>query len=185
MCLSAGRPLRGPHTLRKPAQSPPQATEFYRGIVIHSTATPLPAQPAPGPARSVQAAPGAGACSRAFAPIFVAPLLALAGCVSSSGWLAGSGPSRSQVAEEQKSNPQIPVIEVNDEVARNLLAAQAHRSFADSWPARTSSSELLLGPGDVVAISVWEAAPAVLFGVATGAEAAVAAITARATTLPD
>ena len=89
------------------------------------------------------------------------------------------------MAEEQKSNPQIPVIEVNDEVARNLLAAQAHRSFADALPARTASSELLLGPGDVVAISVWEAAPAVLFGVATGAEAAVAAITARATTLPD
>jgi polysaccharide biosynthesis/export protein len=185
MCLSAGRPLRGPHTLTKPAQSPPHATEFYRGIVIHSPASPLPAQPAPGPARSVQFASGIGAGSRGLAPIFVAPLLALAGCVSSSGWLAGSGPSRSQVAEEQKSNPQIPVIEVNDEVARNLLAAQAHRSFADSLPARTASFELLLGPGDVVAISVWEAAPAVLFGVATGAEAAVAAITARATTLPD
>jgi polysaccharide export outer membrane protein len=106
------------------------------------------------------------------------------GCVSSSGWLAANGPSRSQVVDEKQAVPQIPVIDVNDEVARKLLAAQAHHSFADALPPRTASPDLLLGPGDVLAISVWEAAPAVLFGVSNSTDSA-AGVSTRSTTFPD
>jgi polysaccharide export outer membrane protein len=106
------------------------------------------------------------------------------GCVSSSGWLAANGPSRSQVVDEKQAVPQIPVIDINDELARKLLAAQAHRSFADALPPGTASPELLLGPGDVLAISVWEAAPAVLFGVSNSVDSA-AGVSTRSTTFPD
>ncbi len=112
-------------------------------------------------------------------------LACTSGCVSSSGWLAGSGPSRSQVVDEQQATPQIPVIDVNDEVARKLLAARARASFADALPPRTPSSELVLGPGDVLAVSIWEAAPAVLFGVSGGTETPAGAVSSRSTTLPE
>jgi polysaccharide export outer membrane protein len=109
------------------------------------------------------------------------------GCLSGceSGWLAASGPSRSHIVEQKEATPQIPVIDVNDEVARKLLLAQAHSSFADALPPGTASPELVLGPGDVLAISVWEAAPAVLFGVSSGTDGGAAAVTTRSTTFPE
>jgi polysaccharide export outer membrane protein len=115
----------------------------------------------------------------------MALLACSSGCVSSSGWLAGSGPSRSQVVDEQQATPQIPVIDVSDEVARKLLAARAHASFADALPPHTPSSELVLGPGDVLAVSIWEAAPAVLFGASGGTDTPAGAVTTRSTTLPE
>ncbi len=116
-------------------------------------------------------------------PATIALVTCLSGCES--GWLAASGPSRSHIVEQKQATPQIPVIDVNDEVARKLLLAQAHSSFADALPPRTAAPELVLGPGDVLAISIWEASPAVLFGVSTGTDAATAGITTRSTTFPD
>jgi len=121
---------------------------------------------------------------RLLGPLAMALMACSSGCVSSSGWLAGIGPSRSQVVDEKQAAPQIPVIDVDDAVARKLLAAQAHHSFADGLPPRMASPGLLLGPGDVLAISVWEAAPAVLFGVSNNAESA-AGVSTRSTTFPD
>jgi polysaccharide export outer membrane protein len=115
----------------------------------------------------------------------MALMVCSSGCVSSSGWLAASGPSRSQVVAEKQATPQIPVIDVNDEVARKLLTARAHRSFADALPPGSVSSDLLLGPGDVLAVSIWEAAPAVLFGISNGAGPAAAGVSTRSTTFPD
>jgi polysaccharide biosynthesis/export protein len=89
------------------------------------------------------------------------------------------------VVDEKQAAAQIPVIDVNDEVARKLLAARAHHTFADALPPGTVAPELVLGPGDVVAISVWEAAPAVLFGVSGSADPAAAGVTARSTSFPD
>ena len=121
---------------------------------------------------------------RLHGPLTMILMACSSGCVSSSGWLAANGPSRSQVVDEKQAVPQIPVIDVNDEVARKLLAAQAHHSFADALPPRTASPDLLLGPGDVLAISVWEAAPAVLFGVSNSTDSA-AGVSTRSTTFPD
>ena len=109
-------------------------------------------------------------------------MILLSGCVP--GWLANSGPSAARVADEQQATPPIPVIEVSDEVARRLLQAQGRTSFADLAPAGTAPTEVLLGPGDVLSISVWEAPPAVLFGSGTVADEHSAS-TSRATTFPD
>jgi polysaccharide export outer membrane protein len=110
----------------------------------------------------------------------------LGGCVDSSGWLATSGPSRAKVEDQQQATPQIPVVEIDDEVARRLLAAQAHSSFADAMPSPAQGAgDLVLGPGDVLAVSVWEAAPAVLFSVSTSTEPTATGVPVRATTFPD
>jgi polysaccharide export outer membrane protein len=112
----------------------------------------------------------------------LAVLPMLASCVP--GWLANSGPSAARVAEEPQATPPIPVIEVSDDVARRLLKAQAQSTFADALPAVGSPSEVLLGAGDVVSVSIWEAPPAVLFGAGTVADEHSAS-TSRATTFPD
>jgi polysaccharide biosynthesis/export protein len=113
----------------------------------------------------------------------IALLAGLSGCES--GWLAASGPSRSHIVEQKEATARIPVIDVNDEVARKLLLAQAHSSFADALPPGTTSPELVLGPGDVLTVSIWEAAPAVLFGVSSSADAAATGVTTRSTTFPE
>ncbi len=89
------------------------------------------------------------------------------------------------MVDEKQASPQIPVIDVNDEVARKLLTARAHHSFAEALSPSPASTELLLGPGDVVAVSVWEAAPAVLFAASSSAEPASAGVTTRSTSFPD
>jgi polysaccharide biosynthesis/export protein len=109
----------------------------------------------------------------------------LGGCVDSSSFLATSGPSRTRVTEEQKATPQIPVVEIDAEVARKLHVAQARKSFAESLPPAAAASDLILGPGDVLAVSVWEAAPAVLFGTTSGSDPNGEGVTARATKLPE
>ena len=118
-------------------------------------------------------------------PLTVLLLAGMGGCVDSSAWLATSGPSRSKVVGEQQATPQIPVVQIDDEVARRLLAAQVHNSFADAMPAAKAAPELVLGPGDIVAVSVWEAAPALLFGVASSTESTANGVPAKATTFPD
>lgn len=133
------------------------------------------------PGVTVSCSPGRGGCM-----VAVALMVGSGGCASPSGWLAGSGPSARQVVEERRASPQIPVIEVSDQVARNLLAARSHSAFADAFPAAGSAPEWVLGPGDVIAVSLWEAAPALLFGprTVTGASAA-AETTNRSTTFPE
>jgi polysaccharide export outer membrane protein len=124
---------------------------------------------------------GAGKAASLLAGIALLP--ALYGCVP--GWLATSGPSASQVAEQPQATPPIPVIDVSDEVARRLLQAQERTSFADLAPASSTPTEVPLGPGDVLAVSVWEAPPAVLFGSGGTAIDEHGERTSRATTFPD
>jgi polysaccharide export outer membrane protein len=131
------------------------------------------------------AARGSYGALRVHGPLTMALLACSSGCVSPSGWFATSGPSRAQVENEKQASPQIPVIDVNDEVARKLLASRSHHSFAEALSPSAASPDLLLGPGDVVAISVWEAAPAVLFGASSTAEQASAGVPTRSTAFPD
>jgi polysaccharide biosynthesis/export protein len=142
---------------------------------------------APRVARNMSrvASPGGNGLLRSRWPLTMLLMVGLGGCVNSSSWLATSGPSQSKVVETQQTAPQIPVVEIDDEVARRLLAAQAHNSFATALPSVTATRELVLGPGDVLAVSVWEAAPAVLFGVTSNAEPSAGGVTPRATTFPD
>ncbi len=102
----------------------------------------------------------------------------LSGC---STWLPMSGPSARQVAAEKP--PHIAVIDVNYAVARRILAAQQHSLFSDALPGKTVPG-YVVGPGDLLEVSIWEAPPAVLFGSAPMDPRAGAATT-HVTTFPD
>lgn len=92
-------------------------------------------------------------------------LLMLSGCAA----LGASGPSTSRVrgaSEEPVGNSNIQIIRVTDAVARQVASASRPTGFAqtlgDAPPAGT-----MIGQGDVLQVSIWEAPPAVLFGVNT------------------
>lgn len=109
--------------------------------------------------------------------------LALSGCSTFPAWLPSSGPSVAQVVDQEKIDSPIPVVEVSDAVARRVLAAQRMDSFAESLSGNAPSG-YLVGAGDVLEVSVWEAPPAALFGAAV-VDARVGLTTTRQTTFPE
>jgi len=109
--------------------------------------------------------------------------LLLAGCSTFPDWLPSSGPSMSLVLEQEKVDSPIPVVEVSDAVARRVLAAQRADSFAESLAAKAPSA-YVVGPGDVLEVSVWEAPPAALFGAAV-VDARAGLTSTRQTTFPE
>lgn len=106
---------------------------------------------------------------------------ALSGC---SGTMPTSGPGVGNV-ESVQSEYSIPVVEVSDGVARRILAAQQHTRFSDLLGSgKTVAPGYVVGPGDVLEVSVWEAPPATLFGT-TVMDPRAGAATTRVTTFPE
>ena len=89
----------------------------------------------------------------------------LAGCSTSPTWLPTSGPSREQVEEvaATPSDTGIQIVEINDTVARRVLASQRQSLFSEVFGTAVRSG-YVIGAGDVIEVSVWEAPPAALFG---------------------
>lgn len=113
----------------------------------------------------------------------IASLLVLSGCSTFPAWLPSSGPSMAQVVEQEKVDSPIPVVEVSDAVARRVLAAQRADSFAEVLSSKAPSG-YVVGAGDVLEVSVWEAPPAALFGVAV-VDARAGLTSTRQTTFPE
>jgi polysaccharide export outer membrane protein len=89
----------------------------------------------------------------------------LSACSTNPTWLPTSGPSREQV-EEVAMNPNemgIQIVEINDTVARRVLASQRQSLFSEVFGTAVRSG-YVIGAGDVIEVSVWEAPPAALFG---------------------
>ena len=89
-------------------------------------------------------------------------MLSLAACAS----VGASGPSAKSIRNAGGAgvgNAPIKIVEVTDAVARQVLAADHSASFSevlgDAPPAGT-----IIGHGDVLEVTIWEAPPAVLFG---------------------
>lgn len=104
------------------------------------------------------------------------------GCAS----LPSSGPSRTQVQRE--STATIRVVDVDDAVTQRLLARHSKTLFSELYPGASPDSEII-GPGDILDVSVWEAPPTVLFssgtpgsGLLAGTTASVASTVASVTT---
>ena len=72
------------------------------------------------------------------------------------------------------------MVEVTDSVARQILVAHRADSFAATFSTKTPSG-YVVGAGDVLDVSIWEAPPAVLIGAAAGP----GLTSARQTTLPE
>lgn len=111
--------------------------------------------------------------------------LALAGCNT----LGSSGPSTRRVLSGESdsvASSDIQIIQVNDAMARRLVEADRPRLFSDvlgeSDPVGT-----VIGRGDVIDITIWEAPPAALFGM-LGGTTAMTGVTAleiaRSTDMP-
>lgn len=79
--------------------------------------------------------------------------------------MPSSGPSRAQVLDSPNNQriDGIQVVDVNDAVARKLLADQKKTLFSESFGTMARSG-YVIGAGDVIEVSIWEAPPAMLFG---------------------
>jgi polysaccharide export outer membrane protein len=94
----------------------------------------------------------------------VAAAALLSGCATYPDWLPNSGPSREQVeALGQQQAGVIRLVDVDDAVARRVLALEQRQSFAETLAA-AGAPAYVVGPGDTIEVSVWEAPPATLFG---------------------
>lgn len=109
----------------------------------------------------------------------------LDGCASYPGWIPSSGPSREQVQENRDSMrlDGIQLVEVSDAVTRKLLASRKQSLFSEFFGV-TSQSGYVVGAGDVIEVSLWEAPPAMLFGSAT-TDSRAGLSTARVNTFPE
>src|SRR5882757_9140283 len=87
--------------------------------------------------------------------------LALAGCAS---YFPSIGPSRHDIEHPaDRSLPTIPVVDVNEEVTRRLGAQRSRMLFSEVMSNRPDRLQPI-GSGDYLTVTIWEAAPATLFG---------------------
>lgn len=120
---------------------------------------------------------------RAVVPLLT--LLLLTGCATYPGWISSSGPSREQVQEQRDSKglDGIQLVEVSDAVTRKLLASRKQNLFSESFE-QVAKSGYVIGAGDVIEVSLWEAPPAMLFGSAA-TDPRTGPATARVNTFPE
>lgn len=114
--------------------------------------------------------------------LLVLSLLAalLSGCAA----MPNSGASRSQVLKAKSSMDLegIVVVTVNDKLARKLSAGKSCTPFAEVFGS-SAPPRYIIGPGDVIEVSVWETPPNILFG-GIALDSKTGALTTRAESLP-
>jgi polysaccharide export outer membrane protein len=114
--------------------------------------------------------------------VFLAITLALVGCSN----LPTSGPSDEEIRQtstERGTNANvIQVVDIDDRVARKLMAQRRESLFSESLGSGAVVGNAI-GYGDTLEISIWEAPPATLFGGGTVDPRNLA--TVHATTLPE
>ena len=116
--------------------------------------------------------------------VCLAGLVGLAGCNTQ---MPTAGPHTDAVFESLKApavSGAVQIINVDAGVARSLMAQHQQSSFADSLGnAPASDLSTVIGVGDVLDVSLWEAPPATLFGV--GPVDPRMPSTVRSTSLPE
>lgn len=87
--------------------------------------------------------------------------LALSGCALQTA----PGPSRSSImkGETARVADGVQVVELTEAVATRLQALERQRLFSEDFP-ETAASGTIVDAGDILAVTIWEAPPAVLFG---------------------
>jgi polysaccharide export outer membrane protein len=120
--------------------------------------------------------------SRHYVALTAAAFALLGGCA---GFLPGIGPSSRQIKtnEAPPNAAAIQIIDIDDSVTKQLLAQRSSRMFSETLGNQRIATRTV-GPGDMLEVSIWEAAPATLFSVAAPAGSDVIA-TSKPTTLPE
>jgi polysaccharide export outer membrane protein len=120
-----------------------------------------------------------------LAASFATALVAtLGGCadIASSGFLRGDlKPERIQQADPGLQGMQL--VDLTDAVARKVIAQKGATLFSETF-GTTPIQVPLVGPGDVIEISIWEAPPATLFNSAS-IDPRLGALTSRVMTMPE
>lgn len=110
-------------------------------------------------------------------------LLSLLATVTACGWLPHSGPSTGQVTSLGQSNnqavPEVALLDIENSLIQDI--SQRHLTQSLSALEDNSTGFDVVNRGDVLEITIWEAAPAMLFG---GAISETGAGTAHVTKLP-
>ncbi|MDR6502143.1 polysaccharide export outer membrane protein [Burkholderia ambifaria] len=93
------------------------------------------------------------------------------------------GPATRDIVAEQQSQARIKVVDLTPDAVGRMRMRDTRRTFADHFePARSRTD--VLGRGDIVAITIWEAPPATLFG-SMDTTGSMAPAAAKATALPE
>jgi polysaccharide export outer membrane protein len=112
-----------------------------------------------------------------------ATLLALlSGC---SNWLPTSGPSTRALEDGSvQTNSMIRLVEINSGVNQRNAMRERRQLFSESFGANIIPT-YAVNPGDVLAVSIWEANPALLFGISPALSALAGTSTSKNSSLPD
>ncbi|NIJ15458.1 polysaccharide biosynthesis/export family protein [Sphingobium vermicomposti] len=91
-----------------------------------------------------------------------ASIAVLSGC---GGFDTSVGPSKGHISRIERAGTVqgVRVIDVTDQVARQIQAQEMHASFAKDLPQAQPTGQRI-GKGDVLSVLIWEAPPAALFG---------------------
>lgn len=138
------------------------------------------------PSRSAPSGKCRAPAARRF--LLAASACLLTGCA---GLLPSGGPSSYSVRHPHKEEEGIQIVKLTEPVVRSLADESDAQSFAERFPSRPRRTNSVVGPGDVIDVTITEAPPASLFGtvpseagrVASGATSA--SPTVHATTFPE
>lgn len=114
--------------------------------------------------------------------IGVALLALVSGC---SNWLPTSGPS-TRVLEEAsvQASSMIRLVDINGAVNQRNVIREQRQLFSGSFGANVIPT-YAVNPGDVLAVSIWEANPALLFGASPAMSAFSGSSSSKNSSLPD
>lgn len=118
----------------------------------------------------------------------VVAFAALGACSSIVKTLPSSGPSSKAIETQAASLPQgLQLVEVTPQVTRQLASQKRLQGFSTSFVKTAGiAREALVGIGDTVEVTIWEAPPATLFGASDAAPRGAGATGAsRSTSLPE
>jgi len=121
--------------------------------------------------------------------LVVCAALSVGACSTYSSGIASTGPSRQQVEDSvgkqrAANSPDIQLVEIDDAVARRILASQKQELFSEVWGKHVKNG-FPVGSGDVIEVSVWEAPPAALFGSGGAIDPRSGPATTHVTTFPE
>lgn len=117
----------------------------------------------------------------------LAMVVGLIGCLcmaSGCSSLPSSGASKNEVVDTPRSDGlPLQIVDIDDSVARRVFAANKRVQFSEVFETNRQSG-YVVGAGDIVEVSIWEAPPATLFG-STVLDPRAGAATTRVTTFPE